>query len=432
MSVEAGFARVCTNPPIGTTMTGFLSRDREHGCTGIHDDLFVRALYVSHGGEDALILSYDLCFLAREEADRFRGAIGRRVDLSPRQILLNSSHTHSGPCVGNWGLSLYGQPDRLYVAALETATVEAACQARESARPVHLRACSTRTRVPLSRRRREPDGRIAFAPAPEGFVYDRLPVCLLADASGEAVCLLFSISCHPSTLHGWEMSADYPGVACAELDAHLGATASMFLQGTGGDAKACVIGKGQEWSHGTHEDVAAAGHMAAQEVMASLDTGLTEVAPDVGSHSVEMQWPTEPPPDRAHIEAMLADPEATWVRQRWAERQIALLDRGATLQQEIPIACHGVKLGDGVRLVGLEGEAVAGLGQIIDEFYGGVTFPMGYTDGAQLYLPTEAMLPEGGYEVDSYHEYGLPSRFVPGIERELGRALRELRANGIT
>lgn len=29
-------------------MTGFGSRDREHGCEGVHDDIYVRALYLTH------------------------------------------------------------------------------------------------------------------------------------------------------------------------------------------------------------------------------------------------------------------------------------------------------------------------------------------------------------------------------------------------
>jgi len=45
-----------------------------------------------------------------------------------------------------------------------------------------------------------------------------------------------------------------------------------------------------------------------------------------------------------------------------------------------------------------------------------VTF--GYTQEAKSYLPTEAMLPEGGYEVleSNYARASTPAPYAPGIE----------------
>ena len=75
--MKAGFARISITPPLGTAMMGFGRRDRAHGCDAIHDDIFVRALYATQEGESALIMDFDLCFLGREECDRYKSAIGR-------------------------------------------------------------------------------------------------------------------------------------------------------------------------------------------------------------------------------------------------------------------------------------------------------------------------------------------------------------------
>ena len=48
--MKAGFARVSITPPPGTGMMGFADRDIDHGCEGVHDDIFARALYLAHGG----------------------------------------------------------------------------------------------------------------------------------------------------------------------------------------------------------------------------------------------------------------------------------------------------------------------------------------------------------------------------------------------
>ena len=434
--MKAGFARVKITPPLGTTMMGFGSRDMARGCTGVHDDVYVRALYLEHGGERALIMGYDLCFLGREETDRYKGAIGRVIEMSPRQILLNTSHNHVGPSVGTWYSAGYEPPDLLYLADLERATVTAACRAREAMREVTVWAGATRSALPVNRRRCE-DGKIINAPNPAKPAYDKLPLCLLKDRSGKPVCLLFSISCHPSMMSGWEISAEYPGVAMAELDAHLGTTASLFLQGVGGDAKPLVIGKGvNRWQRGTWELMDEAGRMVAREAIAALDRGLEQVEPDLQTSATEMVWPLEVAPSKADFAKMIAGttPESRKkdIHKRWAARQIELLDRYGKLPTSITLTAHGLRLGKGLRLFGIEGEAVGDWGTLIETFYGqGVTFPLGYTDGTGLYLPTSAMLPEGGYEVVSAWEYGLPARLAAGMEDVVGTALAELRNRGI-
>jgi len=79
-------------------------------CTRIHDDLYVRVLSLSHGKEEALIVGCDLLFFERCDIDRFKGAIGRRFDLLPRQILLNTSHSHAGPRLTGWSYSGGAEP----------------------------------------------------------------------------------------------------------------------------------------------------------------------------------------------------------------------------------------------------------------------------------------------------------------------------------
>ncbi|MEW6750486.1 MAG: heparinase II/III family protein [Candidatus Latescibacterota bacterium] len=277
--MRAGFAPACINPALGTAMSGFGGRDRERGCEGIHDDVHVRALYLEHEGKEVLVLGFDLLFFSRDEADRLKGALGRHLDLRPSEVLLNASHSHSGPKVGTW---LYvPDSDRLYLQELEGRTVEAARQARAAARQVTVWAGATRSRLPMSRRLRLPDGTVdrTLRPYPAGQVCDALPLCLFRDLAGQPVCLLFSVSCHPSTLGTHLISAEYPGAAIERLDAHLGAPVSLFLQGAGGDAKPSVTAEAghrpPRFRTGTWEDVAAAGEMVAGEVVGALEAGLT-------------------------------------------------------------------------------------------------------------------------------------------------------------
>lgn len=436
--MKAGFARVSITPPVGTTMMGFGTRDMDHGCEGIHDDIYVRALFLEQGGETALIMGYDLCFLGREEADRFKGAIGRVMDLHPRQILMNTSHNHVGPSVGTWYSAGYEMPDRLYLDLLERATVTAAIGACKSVREVTLWAGVTRSKLPMNRRRKMPVGEIENRPNPGGYVYDKLPICLLKDRDGKPVCLLFSISCHPSMMSGFEISAEYPGVAMRRLDEHFGTTCSLFLQGVGGDAKPSVIGKGgvDRWQTGTWELMEEAGGIVADEVVKALENGLRQVKPSIRAASVEMTWPLEPIPPRSEFEKIVAETalknRPKNVQYLWAANVLWRLDHGYALPTSVTLSAHGIQLGEGVRIVGIEGESTAPWGKFIEDFYkDGITIPLGYSDGTGLYLPNTDMIPEGGYEVVSFWEYGFPSRLAPGMEEEVRKAVVDLREKGV-
>ena len=431
--MKAGFARIRITPSLGTTMMGFTIRDREHGCTGVHDDLFVRALYLEHEGEEVLVMGFDLCFLGRKDANRYKGAIGRVLDLAPRCILLNTTHTHAGPSVGTWAYADYEEPDSIYLRRLERAAVDAAQQARDKAAKVTMWAGSTKSILPMNRRKKDEHGNILFAPNPDGVVCNHLPICLFKDAAGKPLSLLFSVSCHASIIRGHEISADYPGAAIRKLDEYLGCEGSLFLQGAGGDAKPVVIGRGEEdWRIGTWEDAEQAGAIVAKEVVKTIEAGLVEVEPDIRAHTIEMSWPLSSTRDRSGFEAVIEKPDEDELLRMWAKRQIERIDRGEHLPTSVPITCHGVRLGSGLRIIGLEGEPVAELGLLILEFYKEcITFPLGYTNGAQLYLPTSEMLEEGGYEVESYYEYGHPAPLAGDIENILTKTLQQMHARGI-
>lgn len=431
--MRAGFARACINPPLGIPMYGFAARDAQGGAQGIHDDLYLNTLYLSQGNEEALIFGCDLLFFDRAEVDRFKGAIGRTLGLAPRQILINTSHTHLGPMIGTaWTYAQFWEPQTFYMDQVQNAMIETALQARATAKEATLWAGVTKTKVPMNRRGRNAHGNITMMPNPGGVVADNLPVCLLKGPDEKPICLLFSVSCHPSTASGYEISADYPGVAMRLVDQHLGSACSLFLQGVGGDSKPTVIAGENRWRVGDWNDIEAAGQTAASEVIELLERGLTQVQPNLQSHQVDMLWPLEPIKSRGEYAAARDNPQvAEWDRM-YLKRLVDWMDAGGEVSTSVPVLLHGIQLGDGLRMVGYEGEAVAELGLLVEAFYGGgITIPMGYTDGCQNYLPTSAMLDEGGYEATSCWEYGVPANFAKGIEDVVTRALHELHARGV-
>lgn len=422
--MEAGFAKSLVNPPLGMPMEGL---GQQGGCQTIHDDLFVRALSLTHDGVEVVIIGCDLLFFERPTVARFKEAIGRATGLAPEQLFLNTSHTHAGPRLTHWAYT--GAPDPDYLTAIEKALVEAVTKATERREPVTLSAGMTRTDLPVNRRKPDAEGKAQWAPYRNGGICDALPICMLNNNAGEVVALLFSISCHPSMIYTLDISAEYPGVAMRRLNAYFQTEGAMFLQGAGGDTKPRQIAVDEQyWRAGTWEEMEAAGVEVSDAVIARIVLGLTPVTPALRNTVLPMSWPLEAGPARDYFTGLLADAQATEQRKLWAEEMLQQLDADGSLPTVLPVGLHALELGENLRLIGTEGELVGELGnRILQAFPTGVTFPMGYTDGAQIYLMSTWMLPEGGYEVDSFWEFHLPAPLAPGTEKVLDEALCALK-----
>jgi hypothetical protein len=431
----AGFSRVDITPPIGQPLGGW-GIPAERLSQAVNDPICVRALSVRCGDQEALILAFDFCFVSREDADRFKGVLGREFGLLPAQILMNASHTHAGPGVGTYYSLYYEAPLRDYLKTVEAGAVRATQEARDRQERVRIRAGTAKTAIPLNRRCRR-DGRTVNAPNPAGPILDSLPICLFEGRNGKPVALLFSASTHPVCVPGHLLSADYPGAAMAKLDKALGKPCSMFLQGAGGDTRPRLLGEGREnWNHACGPmEAKKVGQTLAKDVLKGLETALRPVKPKVGSVIIETPWPMQNSFTRADYERILAAKPADAapsMHQRWADRQIKLLDRGV-LPTSIPLLFQGIVLGEGLRVVALEGELVCEHGRAMEQAYpDGVTFALGYSNGEGLYLVTSAMLDEGGYEPESYWEFGHPAPLAKGTEEVVASGLKNLRKLGIT
>lgn len=437
----AGFAKTNINPPDGLHLAGYGGRDVAAPASGIHDDLFVSALWFDHGGEKVLLLSYDLLLFDKRDVAKFKAKLHAEFALEPRQILLNTSHTHNAPNTCTWGPGgSVNPPDAKYMQAILDATVDAARRACDAAKPVLMYAGYTTTKLPVSRRMLNTEGKAEWRPDPNVPILNSLPFLLLREsphADGKPVCLLYCVSCHPSTTGGHVITADYPGAANRYLDQALGTTCAMFLQGCGGDTKASVIANGAPdasngptWRSGNWDDIDRAGKIVADDVLAALKNA-PQIAPSVATAITETRLPLHNLFTRQQLSEFANKPTRDWLS-AWAQSQLAILDKGQSLATHAPIAVQAIRLSKDLRLIAIEGEPVANIGRHAERlFRNGITFPVGYSNGQGLYIPSESMLPEGGYEVESAHEYGFPGTLAPGFEETLFEPVAQFKKAGV-
>jgi len=101
---RAGVARVDITPQDTLWLAGYAMRT--HAATGTLTRLWVKALALEDSlGHRAVLISTDLIGFPKAVSDTIRDRCQRRYGLSRAQILLSSSHTHSGPALeGRWHL----------------------------------------------------------------------------------------------------------------------------------------------------------------------------------------------------------------------------------------------------------------------------------------------------------------------------------------
>ena len=90
--LQAGAAKICITPALGTRMNGGLGASVARH---IHDDLFVRALVLDDGTNRLAFAVVDTCLLDRPVFDAARKLIQRDAGLAPERVIMSCTHTHS-------------------------------------------------------------------------------------------------------------------------------------------------------------------------------------------------------------------------------------------------------------------------------------------------------------------------------------------------
>ncbi|MBW2263611.1 MAG: neutral/alkaline non-lysosomal ceramidase N-terminal domain-containing protein, partial [Deltaproteobacteria bacterium] len=122
-SFRAGWARRVPELPGGIPLAGYSARGGRPS-TGQRDPIDVEALVVSDGRDHAAIVASDLLIVPPGVARRVRASVAERTGLAPDDLLLNASHTHSGPgaFAAGW---LAEQSAGRFDAGVETALADA-------------------------------------------------------------------------------------------------------------------------------------------------------------------------------------------------------------------------------------------------------------------------------------------------------------------
>ncbi|HBE43648.1 MAG TPA: hypothetical protein DDW27_21125 [Bacteroidales bacterium] len=407
---KAGVSRVIITPEEPIWMAGYGARNR--ASEGTLHDLWAKALVLEDAkGKKVLLVTTDLLGFPKNMSDRIRDQIGEKYGLTRAQIILSSSHTHSGPVLQDALYDIYPLDEKQkdiigkYSAGLEKQIITLAGEAISSMVSAKVYAQNGVTRFQVNRRN-NPAATLIQQTGLNGPNDYAVPVLKVMDENGKIMAVVFGYACHATVLDIYQFSGDYPGFAQIELEKmHPGITA-MFFQGAGADQNPLprrTIPLALQYG---------------RELAAAVDRVLSEemrgLVPSISTAYSEITLPLSIPPTEEEL--VKVEKEAGGYEKNWASNQLKILRANGALMTSYPYPVQIWMLGD-QPLMALGGELVVEYAIELKKLFGHEIFVMGYANDDMAYIPSVTVLEEGGYEGDSSQKvYGMPSKWDSSIQ----------------
>ena len=426
---QVGLASVCISPQEPVWLYGYASQSRFRPFDGVLDDIYAKALAIqSANGRPAVLVAADLCVLREPEEAELCEALMRRTGLERDQILLNWSHTHSGPMIGTSDLNRYPQSEedrqrtQAYTQRLWNQLADMAADALARMQPARLSWGVGQVDFVQNRRAFDSDGKYrGMAANPEGHTDRTVPVLRIDGADGRLRAVVFGCACHSVTLGGTSnvLSGDYPNYARQAIERQYPGIETLFVQGCGADANPEPRStKDQlEW-------VRRHGEALGAEVCRVLTDELDPIRGPLRLEFRRVDLPLEPVPARARLGHLAQGPG--WVSHN-PPRLLAAPPSGETIPTHYPTPVALWQFGDDLTLVAISGEVVSDYVPLVAAAIPAERlWVAGYSNQIFGYLPSARIVAEGGYET-----LGLVSAhigwFSADAERVLLSAIQQMR-----
>ncbi len=413
---NAGVAKTVVTPREPIWMAGFASRNKPS--EGVRQNLYVRTLVLRDSSErTSAIVTLDLAGIDFDTAEEIARQCKTRYGIERDRLVLNVSHTHSGPVSGLKPMPLYDLTDsqrdvvRRYTADLIVKTVGVVGAAIRDIAPAQLTFAQGLAGIAVNRRR-------VSARSLPGPVDHDVPILAVRDATSKLRAVVVGYACHATTLNDYLISNDWPGFGLEAIEkAHPDVTA-LFVQGCGADSNALPRG-GEDLSRKRGELLAAATEQVLSGKMKPLSGPLRTAFErvDVPFHKVMT---------REELQKRLDDKAAMY--RTTARYLLGILDRDGRLPDRYPYPVQVWRFGTGLKLIALGGEAVVDYSLRLKGEHGfDDTWVASYSNDILGYIPSRRVLREGGYEGgDALVLFGRPGHFGAAVEEIIVEKVRDL------
>ena len=218
----AGASSAPVNPPVNSFIAGDKQNRR---FAGVHDDLFAKAVVITNNNNSVALLTVDCIGLLYPQLMQIRKEVKKALPEFPvNQIILSSTHTHSGPdVVGVWGPDLmHSGVDSSYIRMLVNIAAQQIVNAYRNRLPVQATYAITTYGEDWVENISQP-----------GETDRSVTILQLENKKKKNIATLTNFACHPTFLDGIndKVSADYVAGYYELLNKKQGGV-NMFLQGS--------------------------------------------------------------------------------------------------------------------------------------------------------------------------------------------------------
>ena len=422
---KAGVATVVITPATNMWMAGYASRT--NFSTGKFNDLRAKALALEDAqGARLVIVTLDLIGVPRTLRLGLERQVKEQFKLPSEGLLLNASHTHSGPEFrvgrapaddGEFKPTTLGER---YGTDLEKKLGLLIGAALADCKPARLGYTHARCGFAMNRRLPTPTG-YANSPNPDGPVDHDVPVLRVDDADGKPRAVLFGYACHNTTLGLYQFSGDYAGFAQEAIEADTPGVTALFLTGCGGDQN--------PYPRGTVELARQHGRTLATAVAAALLPKARPLAGPLRPAFATLDIAYAPLPSREEFQKRLESKDR--YEKQHAERMLARLDQGEKLPVNYPYPVQVVRFGDELTLVALGGEVVVDYSLRLKKELAAssaAVWVAAYSNDVMAYIPSRRVWDEGGYEAATAMRFSAthPGPWAATVEEKIVGKVREL------
>lgn len=425
---RAGTAKAKITPEQPFWLGGYASRTKP--AEGKLHDLWVKVLAIEDAQhQKAVVVTTDLLGFPKTVADSICDQVQKQFGLSRSQIMLTSSHTHSGPVLSNSLSTVYTMDDRQcelrdrYTGELEQTIAKTVGEAIHSLTAAALSVGMGTCDFAVNRRNnmeKEVPKVLEEHKSPKGPVDHAVPVLAVRTSDGRLLATLFLYACHNTTLDINQYSGDYAGFAQIALEAAHPDSLAMFAIGCGADQNPLP--------RRSVELCQKYGDQLAGSVEVVLAGRMEPVEPSLHTEFAIADLPFDGELDLGQLRADLSkkDHQGRYAKQT-LDRIAELEARGQQLPKSYPYPVQVWRLGDHQYWISLGGEVVVDYSLSFKEKYGQNTWVFGYANDVMSYIPSSRIWKEGGYESGAFSVYGLAAaRWCPDIESRIAAAVEQL------
>lgn len=413
---KAGVARTIITPRENIWMSGYAARNKP--AQGTIHDLWAKALALEDAdGNKALLITADIIGFSREMSTAVCDKLMTKFNLDRKNIVLSSSHSHSGPVINSNLFGIYPAFDDLQKKQIEenrqfveTQMIDVASRAMSNLSSAQLSSGVGIARFAVNRRENSWTDENIYDSEVKGPSDHVVQVFKVSDPEGIPTVVLFGYSCHATCLSIHEWSGDYPGFAQIALELNNPGLTAMFFAGFGGDQNPMPRGgvvKAEQYG----KELAVAVEKVMKDPGRSLNSKLITTYE-------EIELEINPPPDDAELDVAIKN-GADW-HARWALNMKAKKVNGEKMRSSYPhYPIQTWQLGQ-QSLVILGGEVVVDYAFSLRKVLGKELMIMGYANDVMAYIPSERVRMEGGYEGEtSMFVYGHDGTWAPGLEEKI-------------